>query len=110
MNKMEQVNKAEHISTGKRYTLYQSYLFGFSEQQSQVTIINYQKPSIFEFLVDDALLARFRLSFFDHELDEKKTRCHWEIYSRKKSYLFKVNFSSYSLKFCSYFCILFFYF
>ena len=101
MNKMEQVNKAEHISTGKRYTLY---------QQSLVTIINYQKPSIFEFLVDDALLARFRLNFFDHELDEKKTRCHWEIYSRKKSYLFKVNFSSYSLKFCSYFCILFFHF
>lgn len=90
MIKIEEVNKAEHVSIGKRYTLHQSYLFGYSEQEALLTVINYQKPSLFEYLSDDFLKARNRLTFTDHEKDEKKTRCRWEVFSRKKSYLFKV--------------------
>jgi len=48
-----------------------------------------QRPDLFEFMADDFLLLRHRLTFARHESDEHKTRVAWDVYSRKRSYLFK---------------------
>ena len=87
---MEAVNDKEYMSIGKRFTVHSTYIFGISESQSQLTVIGLQKPTLVEFLVDDFLKIRNRVSFIDHSKDENKSYVKWEIYSRRKSYLFKV--------------------
>ncbi len=89
MVKVEPLNKAEQIQVGRRYTLTQTYIFGISETKCTLSLINYQKPDLFEFMSDDFALLRHRLTFSRHETDRQKTRVIWEVYSRKRSYLFK---------------------
>lgn len=58
------------------------------EANTQVTVIGYQKPSLFEYLCDNILMERNRLEF--KQIDKQKTLVTWNIFSRRKSLLFKV--------------------
>lgn len=103
---MEEINEKEHMSVGKRFMLHQTYIFGISESQSQLTVIGLQKPTLVEFLLDDFLKIRTRVNFIDHDKSQDKCYVKWQIYSRRKSYLFKVTENKIRILLFSFFCLL----
>lgn len=92
LNSIETADSSKLVSVGKRYTLISTHLFGIGEASYQLTVIGHQAPTLFEYLVDNVLMERNRLSFESEKDDATKTRLTWQIYSRRKSMLFRVKF------------------
>lgn len=81
------------MGVGKRFTIQSALIFAFGESNAVVTVTAYQKPTYFEFLVDNWLMERNKLEFKEGE--KGSTMVEWSVYSRKKSVLFKVLSTSY---------------
>lgn len=75
------------MDIGKKYKVTSSLVFGLGVTTSTLMITGHTKPSYFEFIVDNLLLERYRLTFED--LNSSKTRVHWKVYSRRKSVFYR---------------------
>ncbi|RNA13679.1 hypothetical protein BpHYR1_034158 [Brachionus plicatilis] len=87
INSIRQIDSGKQMGIGKRFKMSNTYLFGIGESISSITVSGHQKPVLFEYLCDNMLMERNRLEF--KLLDKQKTMVSWNIYSRKKSVLFK---------------------
>jgi hypothetical protein len=93
---MVQIQTADQkpLSIGKKYYVVATYLFGVGQEKSQIIISGLRKPEFFEFTSDSFLMEKNRLTFVEYPNDSKQTHVYWKIFSRRKSYAFKV------IKFC----------
>lgn len=88
MNTVEAQDNIKHMTIGRQFLMKTTYLFGIGESASRLTVSGYQRPSVFEFLVDNTLKERNHLEF--KSVETNRTLVTWSIHSRRKSLLFKV--------------------